>query len=72
MKTDIYSWGKRTKEESKASLTTGRRTFGQYSEVLMEKSIAPELKGRIMDSVILLAMTYGAGAWALPSRPKNT
>ena len=46
-------------------VTAGWRRFGQYSQFLKEKNIPISLKRKIMDTVILPALTYGAETWAL-------
>ena len=46
--------------------TTSRwRRFGKYSHFLKDRKIPICLKRKIMHTVILLAMTYGAETWAL-------
>jgi hypothetical protein len=46
-------------------ITAGWRRFGQYSHFLKDKNIPNNLKKRIMDTVILPSLTYGAETWAL-------
>lgn len=52
-------------------ITAGWQRFGQYSEFMRKKSIPLSLKRRIMDGVILPAMTYGAETWTLTKRQKE-
>ena len=52
-------------------ITAGWQRFGQYSEFLRKKSIPLRLKKRIIDGVILPAMTYAAETWTLTKRPKD-
>ena len=44
-------------------ITSGWRRFEEYSHVLKERKIPTCLKRKIMDTVILLAMPYGAETW---------
>ena len=46
-------------------ITTGWRRFGQYSHFLKEKNLPTCLKRKIMNTVILPSLTYGAETWAL-------
>ena len=46
-------------------VNAGWRRFGQYSIFLKERKIPNTLKRRIMDTVILPSLTYGAETWAL-------
>ena len=46
-------------------VTSGWRRFGDYSHFLRDKKIPTCLKRKIMDTVILPAMTYGAETWTL-------
>ena len=46
-------------------ITSGWRRFGQYSHFLKEKNIPICLKRKIMDTVILPSLTYGAETWSL-------
>jgi hypothetical protein len=46
-------------------ITAGWRRFGQYSHFLKNRNIPNCLKKKIMDTVILPSLTYGAETWAL-------
>ena len=46
-------------------VNAGWRRFGQYCHFLKERNILNSLKRRIMDTVILPSLTYGAETWAL-------
>ena len=52
-------------------ITAGWQRFNQYSEFLRKKLIPLSLKNRIMDGVILPAMTYVAETWTLTKRQKD-
>ena len=52
-------------------ILTGWRRFGQYSTFLKDKRMAICLKKKIMDMVILPAMTYGAETWSLTKHQKD-
>ena len=44
-------------------ITSGWRRFGKHSHFLKDRKIPICLKRKIMDTVILPAMTYGAETW---------
>ena len=46
-------------------ITSGWRRFGQYSTFRKDQKMPICLKRKIMDTVILPAMTYGAETWSL-------
>ena len=46
-------------------ITSEWRRFGEYGQFLKNRRIPICLKSKIMDTVILPAMTYGAKTWAL-------
>ena len=46
-------------------LTSGWRRFGEHSHFLKDSKISICLKRKIMDTVLLPVMTYGAEAWIL-------
>ena len=52
-------------------ITAGWKRFGQYSTFLKDQKMPICLKKKIMDSVILPAMTYGAETWSLTKRQKE-
>lgn len=51
--------------EMNQRITSGWRRFGQYSHFLKEKNLPTCLKRKIMNTVILPSLTYGAETWAL-------
>ena len=53
-------------------IIAGWRGFLQYSQFLKEKNSPISLKRKIMDTVILPSMTYGAETWALTKHQTRT
>ena len=51
--------------------TTGWQRFGKYSKFMKDSKKPTCLKHRILDEVMLPAMTYGAETWALTKRQKT-
>ena len=51
--------------------TSGWRRFGEYRQFLKDRKIPPYMKRKIMDTVILPAMTYGSETWALTKRQEK-
>ena len=49
-------------------ITSGWRRFGQYSDFLGDRKTPVCLKRKILDSVILPTLTYGAETWSLTRR----
>ena len=52
-------------------ITAGWKRFGQYSTFLKDQKMPICLKRKIMNTVILPAMTYGAETWSLTNRQKE-
>ena len=67
----LLTTGNEINKEIDRRVTAGWQRFGQYSEFLRKKSIPLSLKRRIMDGVILPAMTYGAETWTLTNKKKD-
>ena len=56
----LITSGNELNKEIGERITSGWRRFGDYSHFLRDKKIPTCLKRKIMDTVILPAMTYGA------------
>ena len=52
-------------------ITAGWKPFCQYSSFLKDQKIPIRLKRKIMDTVILPSMAYGAETWSLTKHIKN-
>jgi hypothetical protein len=52
-------------------ITSGWNRFGQYNNYLKHKKMPMCLKNKIMDTVILPVMTYGAEKWRLTNHQKQ-
>ena len=52
-------------------ITSGWRWFGEYSDFLKEKKMPICLKRKIMNTVVLPAMTYGAETWTLTKQQER-
>ena len=52
-------------------ITAGWKRFGQYSNFLKDHKMPMCLKKKIMDTVILPAMTYGAETWSVTKHQKE-
>ncbi|XP_046856047.1 uncharacterized protein LOC124449140 [Xenia sp. Carnegie-2017] len=52
-------------------ITSAWKRFGQYSMFMRDQRMPMCLKRKIMDTVILLAMTYGAETWALTNHQRE-
>ena len=52
-------------------ITSGWRRFAQYSSFLKDPNMPMCLKKKVMDTVILPAMTYGAETWSLTNHQKQ-
>ena len=52
-------------------ITAGWKCFGQYSAFLKDQKIPMCLKKKIMNTVIIPSMTYGAETWSLTKHLKN-
>ena len=61
----LITSGNELSKEIGERITSGWRRFGDYSHFLRDKKIPTCLKRKIMDTVILPAMTYGAETWTL-------
>ena len=61
----LITSGNELSKEIGERVTSGWRRFGDYSHFLRDKKIPTCLKRKIMDTVILPAMTYGAETWTL-------
>ena len=61
----LVTYRKEISKEIAQRTTSGWRSFGEYSHFLEDRTIPTCLKRKIMDTVILPAMTYGAETWAL-------
>ena len=55
--------GNEMDKEIDQRITSGWRRFGEYSHFLKDSKIPICLKRKIMDTVILPVMTYGAETW---------
>ena len=60
--------GNEIAKEIEQRITSGWRRFGQYSTFMKDLKMPICLKRKIMDMVILPAMTYGAETWAITKR----
>ena len=58
-------------KEIDQQITSGWRRFGQYNTFLRDKKMPMCLKKKIMNTVILPAMTYGVETWSLTKHQKN-
>ncbi|MEE4247402.1 MAG: reverse transcriptase domain-containing protein [Kangiellaceae bacterium] len=63
--------GNEMAKEINQRITSGWRRFGQYSTFLKDQKMPICLKKKIMDSVILPAMTYGAETWSLTKHQRE-
>ena len=61
----LVTSGNEISKEIARRITSRGRRFGEYSHFLKDRKIPICLKRKIMDMVILPAMTYGAETWAL-------
>ena len=52
-------------------IKAGWKRFGQYSSFLKDQKIPVCLKKKIMDTVVLPSMPYGAETWSLTKHLKN-
>ena len=52
-------------------ITAGWKRFGQYSSFSKDRKMPLCLKKKIMDTVILPSMTYGAETWSVTKHLKN-
>ena len=60
----LVTSGNEISKEIGRRITPGWRRFGEYSYFMKDGKIPVCLKRKIMDTVILPAMTYGAETWA--------
>ena len=63
--------GNEMAREIDGRITAGWKRFGQYSSFLKDKKIPMCMKKKIIDTVILPSMTYGAETWSLTQHLKN-
>ena len=63
--------GNEMAREIDGRITAGWKRFGQYSSFLKDKKIPMCMKEKIIDTVILPSMTYGAETWSLTQHLKN-
>ena len=61
----LVTFGNEISKEIGKKITSRWRRFGKYSHFLKDRKIPICLKRKIMDTVILLAVTYGAETWSL-------
>ena len=67
----LVTCGNESSKEISQRITSGWRRFGEYSHFLKERKIPSCLKKKIMDAVILPAMTYRAETRALTKDQKK-
>ena len=67
----LVTYDNEISKEIAQRITSGWKRFGDYSQFLKDRKIPICLKRKIMDTVILPAMTYGAEIWTLTNHQEK-